>query len=48
MLKTGIFGLIRTFLFMAPAGGPAFDAPPWGLVVAAIGAATLFIGTSSP
>jgi hydrogenase-4 component B len=45
MIKTGVYGLIRTFLFMAPAGGTAFNAPAWGLVVAAIGAATLLIGT---
>ncbi len=45
MLKTGIFGLMRTFLFMAPAGNPSFDGRTWGLVIAAVGAATLFIGT---
>lgn len=45
MLKTGIYGLVRTFLFMAPAGSAAFDARAWGLAVAALGAATLLIGT---
>ena len=45
MLKTGIYGLMRTFLFMAPAGDPAFDAKAWGLGIAALGAATLLIGT---
>ncbi len=45
MLKTGIYGLMRTFLFMAPAGSPAFDAKAWGLGIAALGAATLLIGT---
>ncbi|HOW85705.1 MAG TPA: proton-conducting transporter membrane subunit [Candidatus Aminicenantes bacterium] len=45
MSKTGVYGLIRAFLFMAPAGNPAFDARTWGLVVAAVGAATLLIGT---
>ena len=30
---------------MAPAENPAFDAKAWGLVIAALGAATLFIGT---
>lgn len=45
MLKTGIYGLMRTFLFMTPAANPAFDGRVWGLVVASIGAATLFIGT---
>ncbi len=45
MLKTGIYGLVRTFLFMAPASNPAFDGKAWGLGIAAIGAATLFLGT---
>jgi hydrogenase-4 component B len=45
MLKTGIYGLMRTFLFLAPAGSPAFDGKAWGLGIAAIGAVTLFIGT---
>jgi hydrogenase-4 component B len=45
MLKTGIYGLMRTFLFMAPAGSPAFDGKAWGLGIAALGAATLLIGT---
>ncbi len=45
MLKTGIYGLLRTFLFMTPAANPAFDGGTWGLILAAIGAATLLIGT---
>lgn len=45
MLKTGIYGLMRTFLFMAPVGDPAFNAKAWGLGIAALGAATLLIGT---
>ncbi len=45
MLKTGIFGLLRVFFFMLPPGGNGFDAALWGLVLAAVGAATLFIGT---
>ena len=45
MLKTGIFGLMRTFLFMAPVANPAFDAGAWGLAIAAIGAVTLLVGT---
>lgn len=45
MSKTGVYGLVRAFLFLAPAGNAAFDARTWGLVVAAVGAATLFIGT---
>lgn len=45
MLKTGVYGLLRTFLFMTPTENPAFDGRAWGLAVAAVGAATLFIGT---
>ena len=45
MLKTGIFGLLRVFFFMLPPGGKGLDAAFWGLVLAAVGAATLFIGT---
>ncbi len=45
MSKTGVYGLIRAFLFLVPAGNAAFDARTWGLVVAAVGAATLLIGT---
>jgi formate hydrogenlyase subunit 3/multisubunit Na+/H+ antiporter MnhD subunit len=45
MLKTGIFGLMRTFLFMAPVANPAFDAGAWGLAIATIGTVTLLIGT---
>jgi hydrogenase-4 component B len=45
MLKTGIFGLLRVFFFFAPAVGRGFDPFLWGGILAAIGAATLFIGT---
>lgn len=45
MLKTGVYGLMRAFLFMAPAGSAAFDGRAWGLVLAAVGAVTLLIGT---
>ncbi len=45
MLKTGVYGLLRTFLFMTPTENPAFDGRAWGLAVAAVGAVTLFIGT---
>ncbi len=43
--KTGVYGLLRVFLFMAPVGSAAFDVRTWGLVVASVGAVTLFIGT---
>jgi formate hydrogenlyase subunit 3/multisubunit Na+/H+ antiporter MnhD subunit len=47
MIKTGIYGLMRTFLWLVPA--EALDAYPsevWGLVLAGLGTATLFIGTT--
>ncbi|MDD8014209.1 MAG: proton-conducting transporter membrane subunit [Acidobacteriota bacterium] len=45
MLKTGIYGLMRTFFFMAPASGAGWSIRTWGMAIASIGAATLFIGT---
>ncbi len=45
MIKTGVYGLIRTFLFVAPAAGIALGGRSWGLFIAAVGAATLLIGT---
>lgn len=45
MLKTGIYGLLRTFFFLAPASGAAFDSRAWGAVLATVGVVTLFIGT---
>ncbi|MBP2670287.1 MAG: dehydrogenase (quinone), partial [candidate division NC10 bacterium] len=47
MIKTGIYGLMRSFLWLVPAD--ALDAYPseiWGLVLAGFGTATLFIGTT--
>ncbi|MBM3788804.1 MAG: hypothetical protein FJW35_00475 [Acidobacteria bacterium] len=44
MIKTGIYGLLRTFFFAVPAGG-AWDGRLWGAILAYVGAATLFIGT---
>ncbi len=46
MLKTGIYGIIRTFFWMVPHGeGTHFDASLWGFIIAGIGGVTLFIGT---
>jgi hydrogenase-4 component B len=46
MIKTGVYGIIRTFFWMVPAGaGSAFDGFLWGTVIASLGAVTLFIGT---
>jgi formate hydrogenlyase subunit 3/multisubunit Na+/H+ antiporter MnhD subunit len=47
MIKTGIYGLMRSFLWLVPA--EALDAYPsevWGLVLAGLGTVTLFIGTT--
>jgi hydrogenase-4 component B len=45
MLKTGVYGLMRTFLFMAPKAEENFDIRAWGIGIAALGTITLFIGT---
>jgi formate hydrogenlyase subunit 3/multisubunit Na+/H+ antiporter MnhD subunit len=46
MIKTGVYGLARTFLWMVPAGSlAAFGAGAWGALLAALGTATLLIGT---
>ncbi|HMA53818.1 MAG TPA: proton-conducting transporter membrane subunit, partial [Acidobacteriota bacterium] len=45
MLKTGIYGLMRTFLFMTPTANASFDPRAWGLAIAAVGAVTLLVGT---
>ncbi len=46
MIKTGVYGIIRTFFWMVPAGaGFEFDGFLWGTVIASLGAVTLFIGT---
>ena len=47
MIKTGVYGLMRSFLWLVPA--EALDAYPseaWGLVLAGLGTVTLFIGTT--
>ena len=46
MLKTGIYGIIRTFFWMVPhAEGTHFNGYFWGIVIATFGVVTLFIGT---
>ncbi|TFH41293.1 MAG: hypothetical protein E4G96_05810 [Chrysiogenales bacterium] len=46
MIKTGVYGIIRTFFWMAPHGeGVHVDGALWGAVIASFGAVTLFIGT---
>lgn len=42
--KTGVFGLLRAFFFLAPAAAGG-TMKPWGTALLAAGALTLFIGT---
>lgn len=47
MIKTGVYGIIRTFMWMVPqGGGGAYDGNFWGIVISSFGVVTLFIGTS--
>jgi formate hydrogenlyase subunit 3/multisubunit Na+/H+ antiporter MnhD subunit len=46
MIKTGVYGLIRYFLWLVPAGSkPDYPLAIWGMVVAVLGTITLFSGT---
>ena len=45
MIKTGIYGLMRNFLWLVPAGASDFPLAQWGAVVAVLGTITLFTGT---
>ena len=46
MIKTGVYGLMRYFLWLVPAEARAdFPLTSWGLVVVALGAITLLTGT---
>jgi formate hydrogenlyase subunit 3/multisubunit Na+/H+ antiporter MnhD subunit len=46
MLKTGIYGIMRTFFWMVPHGENIhFDGFFWGVVIASFGVVTLFVGT---
>jgi len=46
MIKTGVYGLLRSFLWLVPAGvSDSYPAGAWGLVIAVLGTATLFFGT---
>jgi hydrogenase-4 component B len=47
MIKTGVYGIIRTFFWMVPSGNMdfAFSGFLWGTIIASVGAVTLFIGT---
>jgi hydrogenase-4 component B len=47
LIKTGVYGLMRTFLWMVPPEAAAlYPAGAWGAVLAALGTATLLIGTA--
>jgi formate hydrogenlyase subunit 3/multisubunit Na+/H+ antiporter MnhD subunit len=46
MIKTGVYGLLRYFLWLVPPAGQAdYPLAKWGLVVALLGTITLFTGT---
>jgi formate hydrogenlyase subunit 3/multisubunit Na+/H+ antiporter MnhD subunit len=46
MIKTGVYGLMRYFLWLVPAEARAeFPVAGWGIVVAGLGTITLFTGT---
>jgi formate hydrogenlyase subunit 3/multisubunit Na+/H+ antiporter MnhD subunit len=46
MIKTGIYGLLRSFLWLIPESAlPYYPNRGWGLIIAVIGTITLFIGT---
>src|ERR1035437_6103042 len=46
MIKTGVYGLMRYFLWLVPpAGQPDYPLARWGFVVAVLGTITLFTGT---
>ena len=44
MIKTGVYGILRTLLWMVPADNRAYG-PILGVIVASFGVVTLFIGT---
>ncbi|RFT17013.1 MAG: Formate hydrogenlyase subunit 3 [Candidatus Saccharicenans subterraneus] len=43
--KTGVFGLIRIFFFVARGAGAGFNPDLWGQVLVVVGTLTLFVGT---
>ena len=46
MIKTGVYGIIRTFFWMVPhSEGFVFNGQLWGAIIACFGVTTLFIGT---
>lgn len=46
VIKLGVYGLLRYFLFLMPAGPlVSFPLASWGMVLAVLGTITLFVGT---
>jgi formate hydrogenlyase subunit 3/multisubunit Na+/H+ antiporter MnhD subunit len=46
MIKTGIYGLMRSFIWLTPSQGSEWYSPAyWGAVLAILGTVTLFFGT---
>jgi len=46
MIKTGVYGLMRYFLWLVPASAlPDYPLARWGMLVAVLGTITLFTGT---
>lgn len=45
MIKTGVYGLLRYFLWLAPPEAKEYPLAAWGLVIALLGTVTLFTGT---
>lgn len=46
VIKLGVYGLMRYFLFLMPAGAlVSFPLATWGMVIAVLGTITLFVGT---
>jgi hydrogenase-4 component B len=47
LIKTGVYGLMRSFVWLIPAeAAPAYAAELWGAALAILGTVTLFIGTT--
>ncbi len=46
MIKTGVYGIMRNFLWLVPVGSwPDYPFGQWGMVIAILGTITLFTGT---
>jgi hydrogenase-4 component B len=46
MIKTGVYGLMRSFLWLVPVSAlDSYPAGAWGMAIAVLGTATLFFGT---